>query len=455
MKYYVVFSMLLFTAAASAQNVGIGMSTPINGRLVVRGTVGAVSALFGDNTTGIAIENSYPGIGLNTYYNGTRKYIAPGFGGLIGLNPTNGDMYFMNTAITGVADANASILTRLFISGANGNIGINTVNPSNGKLTLDVTGTGTGIYVSSTSGTTSAMRAENFSAGAGYALNAYSQNGTAILASTLGTGAALNASGGVNGLAITTSGKSQLDGPVGLNSSPDGSNVLSIDVNGFDDGINVFSNSGASVAARLENFGSSGSAIALIAYSQNGTAINASSFGSDASDYAVNATGKTRFSGDMSVIGTLSKSAGTFKIDHPQDPANKFLIHSFVESPDMMNVYNGNITTDATGMAVVQLPAYFEAENIDYKYQLTTMGKDFARVLVYEEIHNSRFVIKTDKPSIKVSWQVTGVRNDAYAKKFRVVPELNKTAEEKGKYLTPELFGQPKERAIGHVQEQR
>jgi hypothetical protein len=155
----------------------------------------------------------------------------------------------------------------------------------------------------------------------------------------------------------------------------------------------------------------------------------------------------------MSVIGTLSKSAGTFKIDHPQDPANKFLIHSFVESPDMMNVYNGNITTDATGMAVVELPAYFEAENIDFKYQLTIMGKNFAQALVYDEIKNNRFVIKTDKPSVKVSWQVTGVRNDAYAQKFRIVPEVNKTADEKGKYLTPELFGQAKDKTIGLVKE--
>ena len=43
----------------------------------------------------------------------------------------------------------------------------------------------------------------------------------------------------------------------------------------------------------------------------------------------------------------LSKSIGTFKIDHPLDPANKYLSHSFVELPDMMNIYNGNVMTDA------------------------------------------------------------------------------------------------------------
>src|SRR5262249_38122795 len=47
------------------------------------------------------------------------------------------------------------------------------------------------------------------------------------------------------------------------------------------------------------------------------------------------------FSGNVQVSGTLSKSAGTFKIDHPLDPANKYLNHSLVESPEMLNVYAG------------------------------------------------------------------------------------------------------------------
>ena len=50
--------------------------------------------------------------------------------------------------------------------------------------------------------------------------------------------------------------------------------------------------------------------------------------------------------GNVDVIGTLSKGGGSFKIDHPLDPANKYLYHSFVESPDMKNMYDGNVTTD-------------------------------------------------------------------------------------------------------------
>ena len=65
--------------------------------------------------------------------------------------------------------------------------------------------------------------------------------------------------------------------------------------------------------------------------------------------------------GNVSVTGTLSKGSGSFKIDHPLDPKNKYLYHSFVESPDMMNIYNGNITTDANGFATVEMPDWFEA----------------------------------------------------------------------------------------------
>ena len=66
------------------------------------------------------------------------------------------------------------------------------------------------------------------------------------------------------------------------------------------------------------------------------------------------------FDGNVDVDGNLSKAGGSFKIDHPLDPANKYLYHSFVESPDMMNIYNGNATTDAQGSAIVQLPEWFE-----------------------------------------------------------------------------------------------
>jgi hypothetical protein len=48
-----------------------------------------------------------------------------------------------------------------------------------------------------------------------------------------------------------------------------------------------------------------------------------------------------RFNGDVAIIGNLTKSSGAFKIDHPMYPDTKYLNHSFLESPDMKNVYDG------------------------------------------------------------------------------------------------------------------
>lgn len=81
----------------------------------------------------------------------------------------------------------------------------------------------------------------------------------------------------------------------------------------------------------------------------------------------------------------------------------------------MMNVYNGNIETDDEGFATVELPGYFEALNIEFRYQLTVMGQ-FAQAIVKEKVLDNRFVIQTDKPNVEVSWQITGIRNDEFAR---------------------------------------
>lgn len=143
--------------------------------------------------------------------------------------------------------------------------------------------------------------------------------------------------------------------------------------------------------------------------------------------------------GNLIVTGSIAKGSGSFKIDHPLDPANKTLSHSFVESPDMMNVYNGNITTDARGVAVVTLPVYFEALNRDFRYQLTVIGQ-FAQAIVMKKIDGNRFQIKTSKPRVEVSWQITGVRQDAFAEAHRIPIEELKPEAERGTYLHPDAF---------------
>jgi hypothetical protein len=158
------------------------------------------------------------------------------------------------------------------------------------------------------------------------------------------------------------------------------------------------------------------------------------------------------FLGDVEISGNLSKGGGSFKIDHPLDPENKYLYHSFVESPDMMNIYNGSITTDENGDATVELPNWFEALNKAFRYQLTVIGT-FAQAIVGEKINGNRFTIKTSAPNVEVSWQVTGIRNDAYANKHRIQVEEIKPDRERGYYLHPDAFNQPAERGVASIRQ--
>jgi hypothetical protein len=113
----------------------------------------------------------------------------------------------------------------------------------------------------------------------------------------------------------------------------------------------------------------------------------------------------------------------------------------------MMNVYNGNITTDANGVAAVVLPNYFEALNRDFRYQLTVIGQ-FAQAIVAQEISQNQFTIKTSLPNVKVSWQVTGVRQDPWANAHRIPSETDKPVDKRGYYVHPELYGAGPDKSI-------
>jgi len=153
------------------------------------------------------------------------------------------------------------------------------------------------------------------------------------------------------------------------------------------------------------------------------------------------------FVGDVQVTGNLSKSSGSFKIDHPLDPANKYLYHSFVESPDMKNIYDGVATLDASGEAIIQMPEWFGLLNRDFRYQITCIG-GFAPVYIAEKLTNNQFKIGGGKPGMEVSWQITGIRQDAWANAHRIPVEEEKEARLKGFYIHPELYGAPPEKQI-------
>jgi hypothetical protein len=194
-------------------------------------------------------------------------------------------------------------------------------------------------------------------------------------------------------------------------------------------------------------------------------------FGFSSSHYGVygrGGTGAAYLQGNVRVTGRLQKGGGSFKIDHPLDPANKYLSHSFVESPDMKNVYDGTVVLDNKGEAEIQLPDWFGALNKDFRYQLTAIGAPGPNLYIAEEIfdgvtnysnssssndknNNSRFKIAGGTLGMKVSWQVTGIRKDPWANANRILVEEDKPAKEQGYYIHPDLYGQPEEKGISQL----
>jgi trimeric autotransporter adhesin len=308
-----------------------------------------------------------------------------------------------------IAPTSANTANAIVKRDANGSINASVINASNIDSAGAIVATDTigerGVYATSTSGT-----------------GVYGWGGTYGVSG-------LGNQYGVYGQSSGTD--ANADGVHGKTNSATASGVAGVN----DEGTGVYGVGGNGV------IGSSGVAggVGVGAYnSSNGDAL-----------FAENQSGgfAAFFLGDVDVDGTLSKAGGAFKIDHPLDPSEKYLYHSFVESPDMMNIYNGNVTTDAQGDAIVTMPDWFEALNRDFRYQLTVIGT-FAQAIVLTEMANGSFSIKTDKPNVKVSWQVTGVRQDAWANAHRIPVEQLKPENERGSYLHPELFGAPEEKSI-------
>ncbi|MBI3477534.1 MAG: DNRLRE domain-containing protein [Acidobacteria bacterium] len=151
--------------------------------------------------------------------------------------------------------------------------------------------------------------------------------------------------------------------------------------------------------------------------------------------------------GDLFCSGSINGSAKNFRLDHPLDPANKYLTHTSIESSEMLNLYTGNAVLGADGSATVSLPDWFTALNRDFRYQLTPIG-GFAPLYIAEELSDNHFVIAGGRAGMKVSWQVTGVRHDAYANANPLKVEQDK-GKERGHYLHPELFGATPEQSVG------
>lgn len=230
---------------------------------------------------------------------------------------------------------------------------------------------------------------------------------------------------GVLGIATATSGNTE--GVKGQVSSPDGAGVHGTALATGGDATGVAGESKSTLGAGVtgfahatsgENFGVLGSTNSEIGWAVFGI-------------------------GDIGASG-----AKNFHIDHPLDPANKYLNHYSAEGPEPTLIYRGSVVLDPQGAAWVQLPSYFEAMNRDVQYQLTPVGGPAPMLHVSNEVSGNQFRIGGGTPGLKVSWTVTGTRSDPYMRQRPRPTEQDKPAELRGKFLHPELYGADRRSAI-------
>ncbi|MBC8042842.1 MAG: hypothetical protein IAF08_05300 [Rhizobacter sp.] len=484
-------------ASAAPNGYGVyGANTALTG--VTHGVYGqsnspsGYGSLFDNNNGGLALRAQRGGVRLDTLSgSGTRMIVADSSGVLStqsipsggltlpfsGSDASSTSFLVSNTgtgeAIEGRANGGNQVgtlgspLAGVFALSSTSNPALQARQFGSGNsvqsTNFGTTGSAGSFFINNTFSTANAIAATTTGSGYGVSGTGDSPTGGGIIGnSSAGTGVfGTGGSFGVTGVGLT--------GVFGQSSTGNGvygesntGNGVSAQTNGsaFNTSA-VFGQANSTSGVVNGVFGisssTSGTGVSGFASATSGATNGGYFSGNSPSGTGVFATGGAfagRFSGNVQVTGTLSKGGGSFKIDHPQDPANKYLYHSFVESPDMMNIYNGNLTLDSKGEATVELPTYFDALNREFRYQLTCIG-GFAQVYIADEIQNNRFKIAGGKAGLKVSWQVTGVRKDVWAEQHRIQVEVDKTGDERGKYLHAKEHGVSETLGINYEEKQR
>jgi len=347
-----------------------------------------------------------PGIHIETETDPAPFYSYTGNPAGIGVEGVNGA--FTGTG-PGVRGATAS-----FSTGAVGVLGL--VVPTNpGAFSAGVRGinngtgsTGIGVYGSH--------------AGSGAGVYGTSVSGVGVGGYTTGTSS--TAAG------VTGSAGGQARAVLGINTSQSGGGVGVL---------GIHQSSGTGVG------GNSASGVGVFGTSAGNSEDGIGVYGSNSH----NAGYAGYFFGNVGITGICTGCAGPVRIDHPLDPANRYLYHSSVESPDMKNIYDGVVVLDGSGSAVISMPDYFEALNQDFRYQLSAIGAPMPNLYVAQKVNGNVFRIAGGVAGMEVSWQVTGIRHDPYSVQNPVAVEQDKADADRGMYVHPEAYDQPDSLQIG------
>jgi len=445
--------------------VSLGGSTTLSLNPNISATTGVFSGSTSPVVSGTNTGNSsYGQLGTSVSGNATGVYGNGSYYGVYG-----------GSAVIGVTGS----------GGAMGVYGLNSSNNSYGELGGTISGGATGVYGSGSSYGVYGNSSSFGVLGAGGTYGVYGTSGSSVGYGVYGSNTVTSGIAyGVYGTSASSGGS----GVYGMNASNGSYGQLGTIVAGYAAGvygsasgsgtygvygsggtIGVYGNSsGYGVYGSSSGFGLHGSgSTGVDGYSNNSTngiGVDGYVNGTGSGAYAVwgqnagSAGYAGYFTGNLNVTGAITAGTKDFLIDHPLNPADKYLYHASVESSEMMNIYTGNAKLDSSGEAVVELPEWFEAVNADFRYQLTAIGAPAPGLYIAEEIADHHFKIAGGPPGTKVSWQVTGVRQDAYAKAHPLQVEVDKPEKERGYYIHPELYGQPKEKGIDwarHPQEMR
>ena len=413
------------TAATGATYGGLFRASSTSGT-GIRGYASASSGLTTggdfqtDSTSGTAVRGISTGATGTTYGGFFRNSSTTGYGVYGSSTPSSGANfggYFINSSGTG--------------TGVFGRASAPSGNSYGGSFVAN-SPTGIGVYGICTA-TTGANFGGNFQSSSTAGVGVFGGNYATGAGDNIGVSGRSSGSTGraVSGSAVSTSGTNfggwfQSAGQTGRGVYGLATNVTGNSIGGY---FESESPTGRGVVANLVD--TTGVSYAVRGVNNN----NANGF----AIYSV---------GNLGCTGTKA-----FRIDHPLDPANKYLNHYCSEGPEPLNVYSGTISTDARGFAWVQLPDYFAEINKDPRYQLTVLsgGEEFVQAMVSREVSGSRFQIRTSKPAVKVSWEVKATRNDAWVRQNGAPVEVDKVEGEKGLYQHPELYEKRAELGMDYV----
>ena len=435
----------------------LGTGTALRGSAVGPGSIaGFFTAPLGTGVSGVTGANSSPGVysanDAATYGGGTALRAAGKHNhGLIATTEEP-----LADAVRAVhTGSGAAIRATAF-----GGVGIEAVGAT-GMNAEATAATANGVYglASATTGASYGVRgtaASTTGAGVRGDSTAATGNSAGVIgtsASVAGAGVVGNAAsttGFIHGvLGFTTSTTELASGVSGMSGASTGSavGVYGTTQSGEDSaGVLGWALASTGNSAGVTGFTGSGDGVGVFGLAGPSPSIGVLGSGTG-NGFGVYSDGRAHVQGTLDVTDALTKGGGSFKIDHPLDPANKFLYHSFVESPDMKNIYDGVVTLDGDGTATVELPDWFEALNRDVRYQLTPIG-EYAPLFVRSKVDSGRFSIAGGTAGQEVSWQVTGIRKDAWAEAHRIPVEEDKKGDVKGRYLHPLEHGQKASKGI-------